>query len=145
MQLGSSRCVLRCIRAYVPDPATALWRCQLTRVCHTPVPKRLELPRGQVVSLLVKLNSLDFGTTEKSVQSTDAIATEHSGGGEGICRPCRWPARGSGRERSLTEWRTDTETDTGQMRRCLRGISREAWSWTTQICRQRTQVSELLQ
>src|SRR5258706_5150000 len=35
-----------------------------------PLPKRLELPPGQVVSLLAKLNSLDFGTTEKSVQST---------------------------------------------------------------------------
>lgn len=35
-----------------------------------PVPKRLELPPGQVVSLLAKLNGLDFGTTEKAVQST---------------------------------------------------------------------------
>lgn len=34
------------------------------------LPKRLELPPGQVVSLLAKLNNLDFGTTEKSVQST---------------------------------------------------------------------------
>ena len=32
--------------------------------------KRLELPPGQMVSLLVKLNNLDFRTTEKSVQST---------------------------------------------------------------------------
>ena len=34
------------------------------------LPKRLELPPGHVVSLLAKLNSLDFGTTEKSIQST---------------------------------------------------------------------------
>ena len=38
-----------------------------------PLPKRLELPPGQVVSLLAKLNSLDFGTTEKSVQSTTLL------------------------------------------------------------------------
>ena len=38
-----------------------------------PLPKRLELPPGQVVSLLAKLNSLDFGTTEKSVQSTELL------------------------------------------------------------------------
>jgi regulator of Ty1 transposition protein 109 len=38
-----------------------------------PPSKRLELPPGQVVSLLAKLNSLDFGTTEKSVQSTELL------------------------------------------------------------------------
>jgi len=36
-------------------------------------PKRLEFPPGQVISLLAKLNSLDFGTTEKSVQSTELL------------------------------------------------------------------------
>ena len=36
-------------------------------------PKRLELPPGQVVSLLARLNSLDFGTTEKAVQSTELL------------------------------------------------------------------------
>ena len=38
-----------------------------------PRPRRLELPPGQVVSLLARLNSLDFGTTEKSVQSTELL------------------------------------------------------------------------
>ena len=38
-----------------------------------PPPKRLELPPGQVVSLLARLNSLDFGTTEKSAQSTELL------------------------------------------------------------------------
>ena len=40
---------------------------------HPPPPTRLELPPGQVVGLLAKLNSLDFGTTEKAVQSTELL------------------------------------------------------------------------